>query len=41
MRGSPYFDLEKEHAAHYQRMNSAAATGLIYRLFRHNISSSD
>lgn len=36
----PYFDLGKEKSLHYQRMNRAAGSGMIYRLFRHNVSSS-
>lgn len=36
----PYFDLEKEGAGLYAQMNRAAKGGLIYQLFRHNVSSS-
>ncbi len=36
----PYFDLGKEHSLHYQRMNRAADSGMIYRLFRHNVACS-
>ena len=36
----PYFDSEKETGRHYDNMNRAAKSGLIYQLFRHNVSSS-
>src|SRR6185503_20791796 len=36
----PYFDLEKEKGGHYERMNRAAETGMIYKLFQHNVSCS-
>jgi len=36
----PYFDLKKDKAGHYQRMNHAAENGMIYKLFQHNVSSS-
>lgn len=36
----PYFDLEKEKGGHYERMNRAAESGMIYKLFQHNVSCS-
>jgi predicted O-methyltransferase YrrM len=36
----PYFDLEKEPSLHYKYMNRAADSGMIYRLFRHNVAAS-
>ncbi len=35
----PYFDLEKEPSLHYKHMNRAADSGMIYRLFRHNVAA--
>jgi predicted O-methyltransferase YrrM len=36
----PYFDLEKDKGGHYERMNRAAETGMVYKLFQHNVSCS-
>jgi len=40
----PYCDLEKEksgyYLGHYQRMSRAAESGMIYKLFQHNVSAS-
>src|ERR1043166_4205331 len=33
----PYFDTAKEQERHYREMNAAAQSGLIFRLFEHNI----
>jgi predicted O-methyltransferase YrrM len=33
----PYFDTDTNSGLHYREMNDAAETGLIYRLFLHNI----
>lgn len=36
----PYFDLTKDRAHVYGEMNRAAETGLIYKLFQHNVAAS-
>ena len=33
----PYFDTNKERGRHYWEMNAAARSGLIFRLFEHNL----
>jgi predicted O-methyltransferase YrrM len=35
----PYLDITVEEAAHYVQMNEAAESGIIFRLFRHNLAA--